>query len=107
MRKPRGSSVACTTTHTGLRLTLPSNTALMPCASSACHVTRARCVADASTTTASYHLPQGYAVRCGIAAARGQHILFADADGATPVAEVEKLEAELKRVLAPDAGLMH
>lgn len=48
--------------------------------------------------------PQGYAVRCGIAAARGEYILFADADGATPVAEVEKLEAELKRVLAPGAG---
>ena len=51
------------------------------------------------------HCMQGYAVRCGIAAARGQYILFADADGATPVAEVEKLEAELKRSLSPDAGV--
>ncbi len=46
--------------------------------------------------------PQGYAVRCGMAAARGEYILFSDADGATPVAEVEKLEGEMKRLLTGD-----
>lgn len=37
-----------------------------------------------------------------MAAARGEYILFSDADGATPVAEVEKLEADMKRLLMSD-----
>lgn len=44
-------------------------------------------------------LPQncgkGYAVRTGVVNARGRLVLFADADGATPIAEVERLEAAL------------
>jgi dolichyl-phosphate beta-glucosyltransferase len=38
----------------------------------------------------------GHAVRAGIAAARGAFRLFADADGATPIAELERLEGPLK-----------
>jgi len=38
---------------------------------------------------------KGYAVRTGVVNARGRLILFADADGATPIAELERLEAAL------------
>jgi dolichyl-phosphate beta-glucosyltransferase len=38
---------------------------------------------------------KGYAVRSGIVNARGERILFADADGATPIGELERLEAAL------------
>jgi dolichyl-phosphate beta-glucosyltransferase len=38
---------------------------------------------------------KGYAVRSGIVNARGRRILFADADGATRIEEVERLEAAL------------
>ncbi len=38
---------------------------------------------------------KGYAVRTGVANARGRLILFTDADGATPISEVERLEREL------------
>ena len=39
---------------------------------------------------------KGYAVRSGVVNARGRLVLFADADGATPMAEVERLEAALR-----------
>lgn len=38
---------------------------------------------------------KGYAVRSGVVNARGERILFADADGATPISEIERLEAAL------------
>jgi dolichyl-phosphate beta-glucosyltransferase len=38
---------------------------------------------------------KGQAVRSGVVNAQGKLILFADADGATPLAEVERLEAAL------------
>src|SRR4029453_6429448 len=38
---------------------------------------------------------KGYAVRSGVVNARGRRILFADADGATPIGEVERLDAAL------------
>jgi dolichyl-phosphate beta-glucosyltransferase len=38
---------------------------------------------------------KGYAVRSGVVNARGRAILFADADGATPFAEFQRLEAAL------------
>ena len=38
---------------------------------------------------------KGYAVRTGVVNARGAAVLFADADGATPIGEVERLEAAL------------
>lgn len=38
---------------------------------------------------------KGYAVRTGIVNARGAQVLFMDADGATPIAEIERLEAAL------------
>lgn len=38
---------------------------------------------------------KGYAVRSGVVNARGQNILFADADGATPIEELARLEAAL------------
>jgi len=45
-------------------------------------------------------LPQncgkGEAVRCGMLQAKGQLVLFADADGATPIAELARLEAALQ-----------
>ncbi len=39
---------------------------------------------------------KGAAVRTGMLAARGEHILFSDADLSTPIAEVEGLMAELQ-----------
>lgn len=41
---------------------------------------------------------QGYAVKAGVRIARGQSILFMDADGATKVSDVEKLETELRQI---------
>src|SRR5437899_5034933 len=38
---------------------------------------------------------KGYAVRTGMLNARGSAVLFMDADGATPIAEIERLEAAL------------
>jgi dolichyl-phosphate beta-glucosyltransferase len=38
---------------------------------------------------------KGYAVRTGVLNAIGRHILFADADGATPIGEIERLETAL------------
>jgi dolichyl-phosphate beta-glucosyltransferase len=38
---------------------------------------------------------KGYAVRSGVVNARGHTVLFADADGATPMSEIERLEAAL------------
>jgi dolichyl-phosphate beta-glucosyltransferase len=38
---------------------------------------------------------KGYAVRTGVVNARGQLVLFADADAATPLSELERLEAAI------------
>jgi hypothetical protein len=43
---------------------------------------------------------QGYAVRSGMMVARGDFLLFLDADGATRVSDMEKLENELRKKLA-------
>ena len=40
---------------------------------------------------------KGHAVRYGILRARGEHVLFSDADLATPIEELEKLEPYLDR----------
>jgi dolichyl-phosphate beta-glucosyltransferase len=40
---------------------------------------------------------KGYAVRSGVVNARGRLILFADADGATPIQEIERLEAAIAK----------
>jgi dolichyl-phosphate beta-glucosyltransferase len=39
---------------------------------------------------------KGYAVRTGVVNARGQLVLFADADAATPLSELERLEAAIQ-----------
>jgi len=39
---------------------------------------------------------KGYAVRSGVVNARGRLVLFADADGATPIREIERLEAAVR-----------
>ena len=39
---------------------------------------------------------KGYAVRTGVVNATGRLVLFADADGATPIAELESLEAAIE-----------
>jgi hypothetical protein len=41
------------------------------------------------------NIGKGFAVRTGVLNARGGRILFADADGSTPIDEVERLEREL------------
>ena len=41
---------------------------------------------------------QGYAVKVGMLVAKGEVVLFMDADGATKVSDVEKLEASLQSV---------
>lgn len=38
---------------------------------------------------------KGYAVRAGMLNARGRLVLFADADGSTPMSEIERLEAAI------------
>lgn len=38
---------------------------------------------------------KGFAVQAGMRLARGEHRLFADADGATPIGELKRLEAAL------------
>jgi dolichyl-phosphate beta-glucosyltransferase len=38
---------------------------------------------------------KGYAVRAGVVNATGRSVLFADADGATPIEEIERLESGL------------
>jgi dolichyl-phosphate beta-glucosyltransferase len=38
---------------------------------------------------------KGFAVRSGVVNARGARVLFADADGATPVEEIERLESAI------------
>lgn len=42
---------------------------------------------------------QGYAVRAGMLTGRGELLLFMDADGATRVSDLEKLEDDLNRRL--------
>ncbi len=39
---------------------------------------------------------KGYAVRTGVVNAHGRHVVFADADGATPFQELERLERALR-----------
>jgi len=39
---------------------------------------------------------KGYAVRSGVVNARGRMVLFADADGATPISEIERLQAAIE-----------
>ncbi|KAK9847091.1 hypothetical protein WJX84_007959 [Apatococcus fuscideae] len=47
---------------------------------------------------------KGYAVRTGMMICRGQLVLMMDADGATRVSDVERLEAALERVAVKGAG---
>ena len=49
-------------------------------------------------TFADLRVVQGYAVRTGMMICRGQLVLMMDADGATRVSDVERLEAALERV---------
>ena len=44
---------------------------------------------------------QGYAVKVGMMVGRGELLLFMDADGATRVSDIEKLEAALAAILVP------
>jgi dolichyl-phosphate beta-glucosyltransferase len=57
---------------------------------------------------------KGYAVRTGVVNSRGDRVLLADADGATPIAELERLEQALQqgndvaigsRAVTQDAGV--
>jgi glycosyltransferase involved in cell wall biosynthesis len=43
------------------------------------------------------HRGKAFAVRTGVLASSGQYVLFMDADGATPIAEVDKLLPHLER----------
>ena len=51
--------------------------------------------ADPETNGGRTNQGKGNAVRLGVQEARGELVLFADADGSTPIAEVERLEASL------------
>ena len=44
---------------------------------------------------------QGSAVKAGMMIARGQYLLMADADGATRVSDLAKLEAVMKSITDP------
>lgn len=50
---------------------------------------------------------QGYAVKAGMLVARGEVVLFMDADGATKVSDVEKLEASLQSVVTGTKDSSH
>ena len=39
---------------------------------------------------------KGYAVRSGVVNSSGQHVLFADADGSTPIEDIARLEAAIR-----------
>lgn len=58
-----------------------------------------RTLADRAPEIRLIRLPEnrgkGFAVRAGMVNALGRRLLFTDADGATPIAELERLEAEL------------
>jgi dolichyl-phosphate beta-glucosyltransferase len=58
-----------------------------------------RDIASADERLTLIRLPQnrgkGYAVRTGVVNAAGERVLFADADGATPIEEISRLEARL------------
>ncbi|EFJ46724.1 hypothetical protein VOLCADRAFT_92792 [Volvox carteri f. nagariensis] len=47
---------------------------------------------------------KGHAVKRGMLAARGEYCLLMDADGATRFSDLEKLEAELDKILQPSFG---
>ncbi len=49
---------------------------------------------------------KGGAVRAGMLRARGSRVLFADADGATKFADVEKLEEKMDAVESGDMGVV-
>jgi dolichyl-phosphate beta-glucosyltransferase len=44
-----------------------------------------------------HNLGKGAAVKAGVLAANGDRILFSDADGSTPIAELDKLQTQLDR----------
>ncbi len=50
---------------------------------------------DVKVLTYPENRGKGYAVRFGVMNARGRRILYNDADGATPIEEIERLEAAL------------
>ena len=58
-----------------------------------------RDISSADERVSLIRLPQnrgkGYAVRTGVVNAAGANVLFADADGATPIGEIVRLEARL------------
>ncbi|PVD34871.1 hypothetical protein C0Q70_06150 [Pomacea canaliculata] len=52
--------------------------------------------------TLEHNRGKGGAVRLGMLSARGRHLLFADADGASQFKDLEKLETELKNLKTED-----
>jgi len=56
--------------------------------------------------TLAHNRGKGGAVRMGILKARGEALLFADADGATTFEELSKLEIELERIASDGQGIV-
>ena len=50
--------------------------------------------------TLPHNRGKGHAVKAGIMCSRGKEVLFMDADGATGVSEIEKLETRLQRLMS-------
>lgn len=50
--------------------------------------------------TLPHNRGKGHAVKAGIMCSRGKEVLFMDADGATGVSEIEKLETRLQRLVS-------
>lgn len=54
--------------------------------------------------TLPHNRGKGHAVKAGIMCSRGKEVLFMDADGATGVSEIEKLETRLQRLVGDGGG---
>lgn len=76
---------------------------LLPCKEALSLMNNVTRVADSSSDDIITAAAQGYAVKAGMMVARGLLLLMMDADGATRVSDLGKLETELHKLTHPDS----